>query len=152
MVQLDPTDRSVVEQLQRDSRATYAEIGARVGLSAAAVHSRVKNLEKRGIVTGYGARVDAAAVGLPVTAFLAVRVMNGSTGDGVKQQLHRIAEIEECHSTAGSVDLLLKVRCASPTHLEDLIRDVRTVAGVDRTDTTVVLTTIFESRPLALPS
>lgn len=151
MVQLDALDRAITERLQRDSRATYAEIGSRVGLSAAAVHSRVKKLEERRVITGYGARVDAAAVGLPVTAFLSVRVMNGSTGDNVKQQLHEIAEIEECHSTAGSVDLLLKVRCASPVHLEDLIRDVRTVPGVDRTDTMVVLTTIFDARPLVLP-
>ena len=152
MVQLDALDRSITEQLQRDSRATYAEIGSRVGLSAAAVHSRVKKLEERGIITGYGARVDAAAVGLPVTAFLAVRVVNGNTGDQVKQRLQRIAAIEECHSTAGSVDLLLKVRCASPMQLETLIRDVRTVPGVDRTDTTVVLTTVFDARPLALPT
>lgn len=152
MIHLDPLNQAVVEQLQRDSRSTYAEIGLRVGLSAAAVHSRVKNLEKRGVIIGYGARVDAAAVGLPVTAFLAIRVVNSITGDDVKRELHRIAEIEECHSTAGSVDLLLKVRCASPTHLEDLIRKVRTVPGVGRTDTTVVLTTIFDARPLALPA
>src|SRR6187549_2926693 len=63
MVQMDAIDRSVVEELQRDSRATYAEIGARVSLSAAAVHARVKNLERRGVLTGFGARVDAEAVG-----------------------------------------------------------------------------------------
>jgi len=150
-VQLDDIDCAVVEELQRDSRATYAQVGARVGLSAAAVHARVKNLERRGVITGFGARVDAEAVGLPVTAFLAVRVANGVIGDGVKDQLHTIAEIEECHSVAGAVDLLMKVRCASPTHLESLIRRVNTVPGVDRTDTTVVLTTVFDDRPLPLP-
>jgi Lrp/AsnC family leucine-responsive transcriptional regulator len=149
-VQLDDIDRSVIEELQRDSRATYAQIGAHVGLSAAAVHARVKNLERRGVVTGFGARIDAEAVGLPVTAFLAVRVANGVIGDGVKDQLRTIPEIEECHSVAGAVDLLLKVRCGSPTHLETLIRRVNTVPGVDRTDTTVVLTTVFDDRPLPL--
>lgn len=150
IVQLDDLDCSIVEELQRNSRATYAEVGGRVGLSAAAVHARVKNLERRGVVTGFGARVDAEAVGLPVTAFLSVRVANGALGDRVKDQLHTIAEIEECHSVAGAVDLLLKVRCASPTHLESLIRRVNTVPGVDRTDTTVVLTTVFDDRPLPL--
>ena len=150
MVQLDDLDRAIIEQLQRDSRATYAEIGSRVSLSAAAVHSRVKGLERRGVITGYGARVDVAAVGLPVSAFRAVRVGNGITGDSVKEALGAITEIEECHGVAGSIDLLLKVRCASPVHLEELIREVRLVPGVSRTDTTVVLTTVFEARPLAL--
>ena len=150
MVQLDEVDRAIIEQLQQDSRATYAEIGAQVNLSAAAVHHRVKGLERRGVITGYGARVDAAAVGLPVTAFLEIRVTNGITGDAVKADLTHIAAIEECHATAGSVDILLKVRCASPAELENLIREVRLVRGVDRTDTTVVLTTVFEDRPLAL--
>jgi Lrp/AsnC family leucine-responsive transcriptional regulator len=150
IVQLDDIDCCVVEELQRDSRSTYAQIGVAVGLSAAAVHARVKNLERRGVITGFGARVDAEAVGLPVTAFLSVRVANGIIGDGVKDQLHMIDEIEECHSVAGAVDLLLKVRCTSPTHLESLIRRVNTVPGVDRTDTTVVLTTVFDDRPLPL--
>ena len=71
IVQLDDIDCCVVEELQRDSRSTYAQIGVAVGLSAAAVHARVKNLERRGVITGFGARVDAEAVGLPVTAFRA---------------------------------------------------------------------------------
>jgi Lrp/AsnC family leucine-responsive transcriptional regulator len=152
VVHLDAIDRAVLEHLQRDSRSTYAEIGAAVGLSAAAVHSRVKQLERKGVITGYGARLDAAAVGLPVTAFLAVRVENGLTGDAVKAALTDIAEIEELHGTAGSIDLMLKVRAASPVHLEDLIRRVRLAPGVDRTDTTVVLSTTFESRPLVVPA
>ena len=151
MVQLDPIDRSVVEQLQRDSRATYAEIGARVGLSAAAVHARVKNLERRNVVTGFGARVDPEAVGWPLTAFLAVRTSGPIVGER-REQLAEIAEIEECHSVAGAIDLLLKVRCTTPSHLEDLIRRVNAVPGVDRTDTTVVLTTLFDDRPIPLSS
>lgn len=147
MVQLDAIDRSVVEELQRDSRATYAEIGSRVNLSAAAVHARVKNLERRGVLTGYGARVDAEAVGWPLTAFLAVRT-SGPVMHERRDDLVTIPEIQECHSVAGAIDLLLKVRCTSPSHLEDLIRRVNAVPGVDRTDTTVVLTTVFDGRPI----
>jgi Lrp/AsnC family leucine-responsive transcriptional regulator len=152
MVQLDALDKAIVEELQRDSRATYAEIGSRVGLSAAAVHSRVKNLERRKVITGFGARIDAVAIGLPVTAFLAVRVANALPGMEVRDHLVDGPEIEECHSVAGAIDLLLKVRCASPEHLEELIKTVRTVPGVDRTDTSVVLRTVFDQRPLRPPS
>jgi len=148
MIQLDSADRVIVLELQGDDRLTYSEIAGRVGLSAATVHDRVKKLERRGVIQGYGARVDAVSLGLGVTAFVSVDLENGVGCREAAGALEAFPEIEECHSVAGEVCLLLKVRAASTGALEDLLYLLKSVPGVSRINTTVVLSTRFERRPL----
>ena len=148
MVQLDATDRAILGELQHDSRQTYAEIGTKVGLSAASVHGRVKNLERRGVIKGYSARVNAKAIGLDVVAFISIRLEGGVNCRDIAPQLYQYPEVEECHAVAGDVDTLLKVRVSTPEALEHLIFRIKTVPGVQRTISTVTLSTQFEQRPL----
>lgn len=148
MIQLDAVDKAILLVLQRDTRLSYAQIGAQVGLSAAAVHDRVKKLEKRGVILGYKVQVDPEVLGLGLTAFIAVRLENHASANQVAPRLAEFSEIEEFHSVAGEVDLLLKVRSASPKALEELIYRLKAVEGVARTTSSVVLTTMFEGRPL----
>jgi Lrp/AsnC family transcriptional regulator, leucine-responsive regulatory protein len=147
MVQLDSIDRAILVELQRDSRQTYAEIGTRVGLSAATVHNRVKNLEKRQIIQGYGARVDPKAIGLEVVAFISIRLEGGVNCRDIAPHLVNHPEVEECHAVAGDVDTLLKVRVPNPA-LEQLIFEVKQIPGVRRTSSLVTLSTQFEHRAL----
>ena len=151
MIQLDAADRAILLELQADDRPTYAEIGARVGLSAAAVHERVKKLERRGVIRGYAARIDPHQVGLGVTAFVSVILENSSNCRDIAPALADFQEVEDCHSVAGDVDLLLKVRAAGTQALEDLVYNLKRVPGVARTSTAVVLSTRFENRPLVPP-
>src|SRR5437899_7192135 len=74
--ELDAVDRKILRQLATDGRASYQAIADEVGLSRPAVMERVKRLEEAGYITGYGARVDRARCGFPVTAFVAVRYAN----------------------------------------------------------------------------
>ena len=148
MVQLDSIDRAILLELQQESRLSYAEIGSRVGLSPAAVHDRVKKLEKKGVIKAYKIQVDPEALGLKLMAFVAIRLDNYSTGKELVPALEQFNEIEEMHSVAGETDVLLKVRVIDTKALEALIYRIKNVPGVARITSTIVLSTTLEDRPL----
>jgi Lrp/AsnC family transcriptional regulator, leucine-responsive regulatory protein len=139
-------DRALVAALVRDGRASYTELAERVGLSVSAVHQRVRRLEQRGLITGYRASIDAAGLGLGLTAFVAITPIDVDRAEEAPGKLAHLAAIEACHSVAGSESYLLKVRVASTQALEELLREIRSLANAS-TRTTVVLSTVFEDRP-----
>jgi Lrp/AsnC family leucine-responsive transcriptional regulator len=143
---VEDTDREIVRLLTRDGRMSYTDLAKATGLSTSAVHQRVRRLEQRGVITGYGAHVAAVGVGLPLTAFISVTPLDPSAPDDAPERLADLAEIEACHSVAGEESYILKVRVATPGDLEDLLARIRAEANV-RTRTTVVLSTPFEARP-----
>ena len=76
---LDERDLAILTALQEDARATYADVGAKVGLSASAVHDRVRKLEQQGVIRGYRAVLSPEAIGLFVTALIAVTPLDSSS-------------------------------------------------------------------------
>lgn len=140
---MEATDRRIVDLLRKDGRLSYTDLGKALGLSTSAAHQRVRRLEERGVITGYSARVDAAKVGIPVTAFISVTPVDPAAPDDVPDRLRELPEIEACYSVAGDESYILKVRVASPLGLEDLIGRIRAAAAV-ATRTTVVLSTPWE--------
>ena len=146
MEQLDAVDRRLVRELSADGRASYTDLAERVGLSVSAVHQRVRRLEQRGVIRGYGARLSADALGLPLTAFVSVKPIDPAEPDDVPDRLAGLAAIEACHSVAGEESYILKVRVGGPGELETLLQEIRAKAGVS-TRTTVVLSTPYEDRP-----
>jgi Lrp/AsnC family transcriptional regulator, leucine-responsive regulatory protein len=145
---LDERDQAILTALQEDARATYADIGARVGLSASSVHDRVRKLEAAGVIAGYRAVLDPAAVGLMVTALIAVTPLDPQQPDDLPERLADFAEVEDCLSVAGEANYVLKVRTRNTADLEELIRRLREKAGV-ATRTTIALSIPFEGRPIA---
>ena len=146
---MDEIDHEIVRLLYANGRLNQERIGQEVKLSRPAVHERIRRLEEQGDIRGYKALVDWVALGQPVTAFVWVRtsgmkcretgpVLMGLSCDG--------ATVEECHSVTGEWCLLLKVRAASPSTLQDLIDEIRDAPGVAGTMTTVALSTIGEDR------
>ena len=146
---LDERDLEIVTALREDARATYADIAARVGLSASSVHERVRKLEASGVITAYRAVVDPEAMGLFVTALIAVTPLDPQQPDDLPERLLDVPEVEDCLSVAGEANYILKVRTRSTNHLEELIRRLRDKAGVS-TRTTIVLSIPFEGRPVSL--
>jgi Lrp/AsnC family leucine-responsive transcriptional regulator len=142
---VEDTDRAIVRALTEDGRLSYTDLAERVGLSVSAVHQRVRRLEQRGVIKGYAARIDHEALGLPLTAFVAVRPIDPSQPDDAPDKLASLSQIEACYSVAGEDFYLLLVRVASPADLERLLQDIRKAANV-ATRTTVVLSTPFEGR------
>jgi len=127
---LDAKDLEIVAALQSDARATYSDVGARVGLSSSAVHERVRKLEKGGVIRGYRAVVDPVAVGLYVTALVAATPLDPSQPDDLPDRLRGFPEIEDCYSVAGEANYVLKVRTKTTGELEDLIRRLREKGNV----------------------
>jgi Lrp/AsnC family leucine-responsive transcriptional regulator len=147
---LDERDLDIVAALQDDARATLAEIGQRVGLSASSVHDRMRKLEATGAIRAYRADVDPEALGLYVTALISVTPLDRKQPDDLPERVLELEEVEDCFSVAGEENYILKVRTGTTGDLEDLIRRLREKAGV-ATRTTVVLSIPFEGRPVRPP-
>jgi len=144
---LEPTDRRILELLAVDGRMSYTDLGKGTGLSTSAVHQRVKRLEQRGLITGYGATVNHDEIGLPLTAFISITPIDPAQPDDYPDRVSGITEIESCWSVAGDESYILKVRVATPVVLEDLLARIRSAANVS-TRTTIVLSTPYENRPV----
>lgn len=143
----DARDLDIIAALQEDARATYADVAARVGLSASAVHDRVRKLEHQGVIRGYRAVIDPSSVGLFVTALIDARPFDPSQPDDLPERVAAFPEVEDCYSVAGEANYVLKVRTRTTAELEDLIRRLREQVGV-ATRTTIALSIPFEGRPL----
>jgi Lrp/AsnC family leucine-responsive transcriptional regulator len=144
---LDERDLDILAALQDDARATYADVGQRVGLSASAVHDRVRKLEHAGVIRGYRAVVDPEALGLSVTALIAATPLDPQQPDDLPERIAELPEVEDCYSVAGEASYILKVRTHTTGELEELIRTLREKVGV-ATRTTIALSIPFERRSL----
>jgi Lrp/AsnC family leucine-responsive transcriptional regulator len=136
--------------LQGNGRLSNAALAEQVGLTVSTVHERVKKLEKKGLIKGYVAVVDAEGVGKPITAF--IRLLVGTTIEGYvesKQSVMKAClaepDVLECHGVAGEDCYILKVVAASPKDLEKLVERIRSNAPVSRSVTSIVLSTFKES-------
>ena len=133
--ELDRLDIAILEALQENARTPLSEVGRRVGLSQPATSERVKRLEDRGILAGYTARLDAAALGLGMMAIIRLR----TTHEHIKPALKAFAEmphIIEVHRLTGEDCFLLKVLVPTPGQLETI---VDTIARFGAVTTSLVL-------------
>ena len=143
---MDDIDRSLIQALRRNARASWTELGRLVSLSGPSVTERVTRLEQAGVVTGYHAAVDPAAIGRSVAALVGVHLSDTADQDAVTAALRRLEEIEDCWFVAGDESFLVKVRVADVTALEGTLSRLRRIRGIARTRTTVVLSTKWEGR------
>lgn len=146
---LDQTDLKILSILQNNGRSRLADIADEVALSTPAVMERVKKLEAGGVIKGYQAVLDGKKVGKDIAAFIGVSIGHQREIDGFAAQMLRYDDVLECHHVTGDESFILKVRAANTGSLEKLLGDIRSVEGVTRTVTKVVLSTVKES--LALP-
>lgn len=142
---MDALDYRIVDMLQRDGRATQLEISRVVRLSQPAVAERIRKLEERGVITGYAARVDASKLGKDITAFVGVTIEHPKYFESFARKVAAMPEVLEAHRVAGQDSYLLKIKTANTKTLDQLlVETLRTLSGVTRTHTTIVLTSIKE--------
>ena len=146
---MEEIDRKILSLLASDGRMSFTDLARQTGLSVSATHQRVRRLERRGVIRGYAAVINAADAGLPLTAFISIKPFDPAAADDAPDRLAPLAAIEACHSVAGEENYILKVRVASPGDLENLLSEIRAAANVS-TRTTIVLSTPYENRPPAL--
>ncbi|CAN5441404.1 Lrp/AsnC family transcriptional regulator [soil metagenome] len=143
---MDSVDRSILDALRANARATFAELAREVGLSAPAVHERVGKLESSGVITGYHAAVAPEALGYSMSALVGVFLSDTADEDDVAVDIAALPAIEDCWFVAGEESFVVKVRVPDIGGLERAIRDLSKISGVSRTRSTVVLSTRFEGR------
>ncbi|MEO1069494.1 MAG: Lrp/AsnC family transcriptional regulator [Cyanobacteria bacterium J06638_6] len=146
-MELDGLDVKIMSLLCQRGRMTWSDLAGQLGLSAPATADRVKRLEERGLIAGYSALLNAEALGLDLTAFIAVTLDRPRHRDGFLAAVQANTEILECHHVTGDDDYLLKVRCRHTRALEALITHrLKAIEGVAKTRTLIVLSTVKETQ------
>jgi Lrp/AsnC family transcriptional regulator, leucine-responsive regulatory protein len=143
----DPVNLRILTEIQADPRISMSELGRRVALSAPAVTERVQRLERSGVIAGYRAELDPAALGYGVAAFVRVR-----PGPGQLQRIAELAaetpEVVECYRVTGDDCFVLKLHVRAVAEL-DTVLDRFLLHG--QTNTSIVQSTVVPPRALPLP-
>jgi DNA-binding Lrp family transcriptional regulator len=140
---LDATDRALLTLLRENARIGHAEAARRLGLSRTTVQARVESLERRGVIVGYTVRLAEEVSRRLVRAHVTVVIAPKSSA-AVAAALQRIPEITALYSVAGPFDLLAVVEAPDVPSLDAAIDRIGAVEGVDRTQSSIVLSTKFE--------
>ena len=142
---LDPIDYKLIKILQTNARVTQSELATAVGLSQPAVAERMKKLEQDGVIIGYSAYVNARKLGKDITAFIGVGIGHPKYNQAFAKAILAIPEVLECHLVTGQDSYLLKVKTENTGKLDELISiKLRTIPGVTKTQTMVVLSSLKE--------
>lgn len=148
---IDEIDSSILTILQENARTSNAEIARQVGLVPSAIGERVKKLEERGVIRGYGLELDARKLGLGLMAFIFVGSEEAVGSECTGEALARIPEVQEVHHTAGEDCYLIKVRVAGTEELRDLLRyKLGAIETIRSTRSVITLATIKETAKLPL--
>jgi DNA-binding Lrp family transcriptional regulator len=146
---LDDTDRKILEFLQKDSGITNTQLAQQIGLSPAPTLERVKKLEQAGIISGYHAAVNPAAVGIGVSTFVNVS-LKGHNKENINRFIKAIAdipEVVECHHVTGQADFILRIVCTDIPSYQSLMLDrVTNIDVVDNMQSMVILSTFKDSK------
>jgi len=146
VVELDAIAWRILEELQRNARESFAELGRKVGLSTPAVAERVHRLEEAGIITGYHASLNAAKLGVPIHVLVRLTIPGGElqitrTVSAIKE----LSEISRCHRITGDESFVIEANVVSIRHLEALIDRL---SALGATSTSTVLSSPVERREM----
>jgi DNA-binding Lrp family transcriptional regulator len=148
MADLDAIDMQIVALLRENARRSFQDIGGRVALSAPAVKRRVDRLESSGVIRAYSAVVDPGALGWHTHAFVALFCEGRMSAGEVRAAVADHAEVAAAYTVAGEASAILHLRAQYTGHLEQALERIRDTPGITRTQTQVVLSTLFE-RPVS---
>ena len=152
---MDQIDRAILAELQADGRLTVTELADRVRLTPGPCHRRLRELERSGVITGYRALVDPAAVGLGFEALVQVTLERGDAGTvtAFEAAVADLPQVRHAERLFGDPDYLLRV-VAQDLDSYAALRDQKlaTLPGLHRLTSTIVMKRIVENRPLPLTS
>jgi DNA-binding Lrp family transcriptional regulator len=142
---MDSVDQRIIASLVADGRASYAEIGSRVSLSAPAVKRRVDRLRAAGVIRGFTAVVDPAAVGWTTEAFVELFCTGRTTPAQIATATKRHPEVVGSYTVSGEADALVHLRAADIAHLEQALERLRAEPFVTSTRSMIVLSRLVDS-------
>jgi len=138
-ISLNAKDWLILEELQKNARVSFAELGRLVKMSRPAVTERVKRLEDAGVIAGYGVKIDLGKVGLPITAYMRLR---GACKKAMPM-FENIPEIISCDRVTGDDDFIAKVAVSSIVHLEEVINRLESLCDMT---TLIVLNEVVKNK------
>jgi DNA-binding Lrp family transcriptional regulator len=141
---MDPVDQRIIAYLASDARASYAEIGAQVALSAPAVKRRVDRLRATGVIKGFTAIVDPASIGWTTEAFVELFCTGRTTPAQIKAATRRHPEVVGAYTVSGEADALVHLRAADMAHLEQALERLRAEPFVTSTRSMIVLSRLVD--------
>ena len=140
---LDNIDRSIIEELEKDSRTSQRKLANKIGVAQGTITNRMQRLEKDGVIKGYGVRLDAESVGWGMTIMAGLRIEKGRMIE-VQEKISSDPRVFTVYDTTGDWDSMVLARVKDRSDLDDLTKSVFTLEGVVRSFTHVVLNTVKE--------
>lgn len=147
---MDDIDVKILKLLQKNARSTISDLSSAVGMSMPAVSERLKKLELSGIIRQYCAILNPQLLNKQLMALMFVSLEHPHFNDSFAEFVKQENEVHECYYIAGDYDYFLKIITASTLSLEQLLNKIKTLPGIQKTKTTVVLSTVAE-RPSVTP-
>ena len=140
LIKLDGIDKQILRMLMSNSRRPILEIAKNIGISGAAIHQRLRKLEKQNLILGSSIKINHKVLGLTTMAYIGIFLDRATNNLSVVNQLKEIPEILECHYTTGDWSVLTKLLCKDNEDLmEILTKKIQTIKGVSRTETYISL-------------
>ena len=139
-VTIDGIDKKILRALMQDARTPVLEIARQVGISGAAIHQRLRKLEKSKLIAGSKFVINPKVLGYTTMAFVGIYLDKAMSNPEAVKHLKKIPEVLECHYTTGNWNILIKILCKDNEHLMHLLNnDIQSIAGVSRTETFISL-------------
>jgi Lrp/AsnC family transcriptional regulator for asnA, asnC and gidA len=139
-LEIDGIDKEILRALMQDARTPILEIARQVGISGAAIHQRLRKLEKSGLISGSKFIINPKALGYTTMAFVGIYLDKAMNNPEAVKQLQKIPEVLECHYTTGNWSIFIKILCRDNEHLMHLLnKEIQSIPGVSRTETFVSL-------------
>lgn len=139
-IQIDGIDKKILRALMEDARTPILQIAREVGISGAAIHQRLRKLEKSKLIAGSKFVINPRVLGYTTMAFIGIYLDKAVSNPEAVRQLKKIPEVIECHYTTGNWSIFIKVLCQDNEHLMHLLNNhVQSITGVSRTETFISL-------------
>lgn len=139
-LKIDGIDKKILRFLMQDARKPILEIARNIGISGAAIHQRLRKLEKSGLIAGSKFIVNPKILGYTTMAYIGIFLDKAMSNPIAVKQLEKIPEVLECHYTTGNWSILIKVLCKDNEHLMHLLnKKIQQIEGVSRTETFISL-------------
>lgn len=139
-VQIDGIDKKILRALMEDARTPILEIARSVGISGAAIHQRLRKLEKSNLISGSKFILNPKILGYTTMAYIGIYLDKAMSNPEAVRQLKKIPEVLECHYTTGNWSIFIKILCQDNQHLMEVLnKDIQSITGVSRTETFISL-------------
>lgn len=139
-IKIDGIDKKILRMLMKDARTPILEIARNIGISGAAIHQRLRKLEKAGLLAGSKFIINPKVLGYTTMAYIGIYLDKAMSNPMAVKELEKIPEVLECHYTTGDWSILIKVLCQDNQHLMDILnKHIQQIPGVSRTETFISL-------------